>query len=78
MRYAKGMNCKLAMSLRSQFFHNRRHFSSQPKLRSTSERPAVERSSAYDRENERVGIVVSATRQTAAAGRLEYRTPVVD
>ena len=29
------MNCKLVLSLRSQFFHNRRFFSSQAKLRST-------------------------------------------
>ncbi len=32
------MNCKLVLSLRSQFFHRRRFFSSQAKLRSTIHR----------------------------------------
>jgi len=32
------MNCKLVLSLRSQFFHSRLFFSSQAKLRSTTQR----------------------------------------
>jgi hypothetical protein len=32
------MNCRLVLSLRSQFFHNRLFFSNQPKLRSTTQR----------------------------------------
>ncbi len=32
------MNCKLVLSHRSQFFHSRRFFSSQAKLRSTTQR----------------------------------------
>ena len=35
---AKHMNCKLVLSSRSQFFHNRRFFSNQAKLRSTTQR----------------------------------------
>ncbi|OLG74251.1 hypothetical protein BXO554_03390, partial [Xanthomonas oryzae pv. oryzae] len=34
-RNARWMNCKLVLSLRSQFFHSLRFFSSQAKLRST-------------------------------------------
>ena len=34
------MNCKLELSLRSQFFHNLWFFSSQAKLRSTIQRLA--------------------------------------
>lgn len=37
-RKAKWMNCKLVLSFRSQFFHKRRHFSSQAKERSTTQR----------------------------------------
>lgn len=32
------MNCRLVLSLRSQFFHRRRHFSIQAKDRSTTQR----------------------------------------
>ena len=32
------MNCRLVLSSRSQFFHNRLFFSSQAKLRSTTQR----------------------------------------
>lgn len=32
------MNCRLVLSSRSQFFHSRRLFSSQTKLRSTTQR----------------------------------------
>jgi len=32
------MNCKLVLSFRSQFFHSRLFFSSQAKLRSTTQR----------------------------------------
>ena len=32
------MNCKLVLSQRSQFFHSRRFFSNQAKLRSTTQR----------------------------------------
>lgn len=35
---ARWINCKLVLSQRSQFFHNRRFFSSQAKLRSTIQR----------------------------------------
>lgn len=35
---AKTMNCRLVLSLRSQFFHSLRHFSSQAKDRSTTQR----------------------------------------
>lgn len=35
------MNCKLVLSQRSQFFHNRRFFSSHAKLRSTIERLGI-------------------------------------
>jgi hypothetical protein len=35
------MNCKLVLSLRSQFFHNRLFFSSQAKLRSTIQRLGI-------------------------------------
>jgi len=35
------MNCKLVLSLRSQFFHNRLHFSSQAKERSTTQRCGI-------------------------------------
>src|SRR5690606_2503178 len=38
LRHAKWMNCKLVLSLRSQFFHNLRFFSNQAKLRSTTQR----------------------------------------
>jgi len=37
-RKARWMNCKLVLSLRSQFFHRRRHFSIQAKDRSTTQR----------------------------------------
>ncbi|MBV6389018.1 MAG: hypothetical protein JNIBNLAF_00614 [Nitrosomonas europaea] len=35
------MNCKLVLSLRSQFFHNLRFFSNQAKLRSTTQRLGI-------------------------------------
>jgi hypothetical protein len=38
LRKAKWIICRLVFSLRSQFFHSRRHFSSQPKDRSTIQR----------------------------------------
>ncbi|OLH42355.1 hypothetical protein DXO129_08525, partial [Xanthomonas oryzae pv. oryzae] len=37
-RNARWMDCKLVLSLRSQFFHSLRFFSSQAKLRSTLQR----------------------------------------
>jgi hypothetical protein len=35
------MNCKLVLSSLSQFFHNRRFFSSQAKLRYTTQCPGI-------------------------------------
>jgi len=37
-KFYYGMNCKLVLSSRSQFFHKRLFFSSQAKLRSTTQR----------------------------------------
>jgi len=41
VKKAKWTNCKLVLSLRSQFFHKRRHFSSQAKDRSTIHRCGI-------------------------------------
>ncbi len=38
VKNARWTNCRLVLILRSQFFHKRRHFSSQPKERSTTQR----------------------------------------
>lgn len=38
---ARWMNCRLVLSLRSQFFHNLRHFSSQANERSTTQRLGI-------------------------------------
>lgn len=40
-RKARWMNCRLVLSFRSQFFHNLRFFSSQAKLRSTTQRLGI-------------------------------------
>ena len=41
IRKAKWTNCRLVLRCRSQFFHNRLHFSSQAKDRSTTQRCAI-------------------------------------